>query len=129
VAAADLHPFSGDAPLVTIGPDGIPTSKTGQPYPNVIDPGRGQRVPFPIGELKVIPEDQRTPYDGSHDRAKFIKEWLDRGYPSPPQGWGGEFVHLHHIQPLSRGGTNAFENLVPLAPAVHELFTRYWSNY
>jgi hypothetical protein len=121
--------FSGDAPLVTIGPDGIPSNKTGQTYPDWLDPRTGQPVAFPPPPLTVVPLEKRTPYDSSYDRAKFIKEWHDRGYARPPGGWAGTNVQVHHIKPLELGGTNDFWNMVPLPIDVHKVFTRYWRSY
>jgi 5-methylcytosine-specific restriction endonuclease McrA len=67
-------------------------------------------------------------------RAKFTKElrsqfrdwWYDEygWYPSPDE------YDIHHIKPLSRGGTNHFENLVPLKRgADHDQFTTWWLSY
>lgn len=121
--------FSGDAPESTFGPDGIPNNKRGDPYPSVLDPRTGHPVPFPRGDIRIVPKERRTKYDGGMDRYRFIKEWLQRGFPAPPQGWDGRVTHIHHIRPLSRGGDNDFSNLVPLSPADHKPFTDYWNNY
>ncbi|MBK7988188.1 MAG: HNH endonuclease [Ignavibacteria bacterium] len=37
---------------------------------------------------------------------------------------------MHHIKPLSHGGTNSFDNLVPLIhPEQHPPFTNWWRRY
>jgi 5-methylcytosine-specific restriction endonuclease McrA len=120
--------FSGDAPLQAIGPNGIPTNKLGQPYPTVLDPRTGQPVPFPSGLLVIVPRNQRTPYT-TQDRAKFITEWHNQGYPRAPNNWDSADTELHHIKPRERGGDNDFWNLVPLPPQVHRLFTDWWRSY
>lgn len=55
---------SGDAPESTFGPDGIPNNRRGEPYPKVIDPRTGEPVPFPGGELRIVPKERRTKHDG-----------------------------------------------------------------
>ena len=121
--------FSGDAPETSIDEDGIPTNKLGQRYPRVIDPRTGQNIPFPEGPLSLVPPEQRTKYDRGRDRAKFIAEWQERGYPRAPNNWDGDLTEVHHIRPLKRGGTNDFWNLVPLPIEVHRQFTDYWRSY
>ena len=46
----------------------------------------------------------------------------------PPVGPDGRSVPLHHIRPLSRGGTNEFENLVPFNQTTHQRFTKLLHN-
>ncbi|GHT79988.1 hypothetical protein AGMMS50262_24070 [Bacteroidia bacterium] len=36
---------------------------------------------------------------------------------------------IHHIQPLKFGGTNNFQNLVPLQPQQHMEFTKWWASF
>jgi hypothetical protein len=42
----------------------------------------------------------------------------------PPIGPDGKPVPLHHVRPLSRGGTNDFENLVPFNQTTHQRHTK-----
>jgi hypothetical protein len=74
--------FSGDAPLVTIGPDGIPSNNKGEHYPNTIDPRTDQSVHFPNGPLMPVPKTQRVPWTTAL-RNKFKQEWQDKGLPDP----------------------------------------------
>ncbi len=41
----------------------------------------------------------------------------------PPLGPDGRPVQLHHRRPLSRGGTNDFDNLVPINQTTHQRYT------
>jgi len=118
--------FSGDAPLVTIGPDGIPSNNKGEPYPNAVDSKTGQEVPFPGGVLTIVPKANRVNW-GTTERTKFKQEWKERGFQEPPGGWGE--VEIHHIKPRSRGGSNDFENLTPLSIDIHQTFTNWWNSY
>jgi hypothetical protein len=34
-----------------------------------------------------------------------------------------------HIQPLKFGGTNNFQNLIPLQPQQHLEYTRWWASF
>lgn len=46
----------------------------------------------------------------------------------PPIGPDGKSVPLHHIRPLSRGGTNSFDNLVPFNQTTHQRYTKLLHN-
>jgi len=46
----------------------------------------------------------------------------------PPIGPDGKPVPLHHVQPLSRGGTNSFDNLVPFNQTTHQRHTKLLHN-
>jgi len=46
----------------------------------------------------------------------------------PPIGPDGKPVPLHHVRPLSRGGTNNFENLVPFNQTTHQRYTKLLHN-
>jgi len=37
-------------------------------------------------------------------------------------------VPLHHVRPLSRGGTNSFDNLVPFTQTTHQRYTKLLHN-
>lgn len=87
----------------------------------------GPSIPFPGEGLAKVPTSQRVPWDGK-DRAAFIKEWYDRGYSTPEGGWSG--YDIHHIRPREFGGTNDFDNLVPIPRDVHQqLFNSWWRDY
>ncbi len=119
--------FSGDAPELGFDEEGIPLNKNGMRYPRVIDPRTGKVIPFPEGELKKIPEGERSQWN-TDKRNEYIGEYQRRGYPRPPSNWR-VVPEVHHIKPLERGGANDFWNLVPLNPEVHKLFTEYWRYY
>jgi hypothetical protein len=47
---------------------------------------------------------------------------------TPPGGWAA--YDIHHIRPREYGGTNAFDNLVPVLRDVHQnQFNPWWRNY
>jgi RHS repeat-associated protein len=132
-----VHTFfvvPGDEPVLVHNaggpgcPHGSPTvNRAGEPYPNVTDPRTGQPIPPPPNNLtKVAPAD-RVPWTNA-ERGEYIKEWYDRGYQTPPGGW--QDYDIHHITPREYGGTNAFDNLVPVPRPVHQQqFNPWWRNY
>ena len=61
--------------------------------------------------LTKVPPAERIPW-GGNERAAYIKEWYDRGYPTPEGGWAN--YDIHHVHPREYGGTNDFDNLVPV---------------
>ncbi len=119
--------FSGDAPELGFDEEGIPLDRDGEPYPRELDAIRKLPVPFPKGSLEIVPESERAIWNNDTRKA-FIREWQARGYPRPASNWEKE-PEIHHIKPLSRGGTNDFDNLVPLSPKAHKRFTKYWSKF
>ncbi len=108
-------------------PSKTPTNKHNEPYPSVPDPRTGENIPFPSGDISKVPKDQRVDWDGM-TRHDFIKEWYDRGYGDLPEDWSK--YDIHHILPREYGGTNDFDNLVPLLrETTHKLFTAWWAGY
>jgi len=105
------------------------TNANGEPYPNTTDPRTGEPVRFPNGQLQWTPKEDRAPWNRSGDFSKgwYIREWYARGYSTPSGGWAGK--EIHHIRPREQGGTNAFDNLIPLAHDDHVPFTNWWRNY
>jgi RHS repeat-associated protein len=102
-------------------------NRAGRLYPNVIDPRTGSAIPHPGPGLSRVPVSERVPW-GAQERGKFIKEWYDRGFETPAGGWSQ--YDIHHIRPREYGGTNAFENLVPLLRTVHQQeFNAWWRAY
>ena len=111
----------------TQNPNGQPVNRDGMPYPSVTDPRTGRPIPFPDGEVTRVPQSQRVSW-GLRERAEYIAEWYRRGYSTPLGGWDG--YDIHHILPREFGGTNDFENLVPVERGVHqEMFNAFWRNY
>ncbi len=101
------------------------TNNAGDKYPSVRVRGYG-KVPYPKGEItKTNPSSMRAQFT-QELRIEFRQFWHDKHgwYPSPDK------YDIHHIKPLSRGGTNDFGNLVPLKRgAEHNQFTNWWIHY
>jgi RHS repeat-associated protein len=99
----------------------------GQPYPTVVDPRTGNPIPPPPQGLTVVDPADRVKW-GQQERYEYIKAWHDLGYPRPTNGWGK--YDIHHIIPREYGGTNHFDNLVPVLRQVHQdEFNEWWRNY
>lgn len=110
------------APATNASESARPVNSKGIPYPKVEIPGYGE-VPFPEGPYSPNNVSLRSSFTDSY-KAQFKNWWTDQGYQ-----WPEGTVQIHHIQPLSRAGTNAFENLVPLSPEQHLPFTTWWRSY
>jgi RHS repeat-associated protein len=100
----------------------------GVAYPKVVVEGFGE-VPFPKGPFvpnnSQILRNEFTP----KLKAEFKDWWIQQGRPWPnvPEG---STLNIHHIKPLSQGGTNSFDNLVPLIqPQEHQPFTNWWRGF
>jgi len=99
----------------------------GRAYPRVLDPRSGEPITNPGGGLSKVPVGDRVPW-GGQERGAYIKDWYDRGYSTPEGGWGG--YDIHHITPREYGGTNDFDNLVPVPRSVHQdEFNSWWRDY
>jgi hypothetical protein len=60
--------------------------------------------------------------------ARRLRDWYDRGYPTPEGGWAR--YDIHHIIPREYGGSNGWENLVPVLRETHQQeFNSWWLNY
>lgn len=100
----------------------------GVAYPKVHVEGYGL-VPFPQGPFspnnsKVL-RSQFTP----KFKMEFKEWWMNQGRPWPEVP-NGSTLNIHHIKPLSHGGKNVFDNLVPLIqPEQHQPFTNWWRNF
>jgi hypothetical protein len=93
----------------------------------VIDPRTDTSIPYPGEGLTKVPTSQRVVWGGK-ERGAYIKEWYDRGYSTPEGGWSG--YDIHHIRPREYGGTNDFDNLVPVPRDVHQAeFNSWWRDY
>ncbi|QCO98454.1 hypothetical protein FCN77_13090 [Arthrobacter sp. 24S4-2] len=99
----------------------------GRTYPKVVDPRTGEAILFPGSGLSKVPVSQRVPW-GAKERGAYIRNWYDRGFATPEGGWAK--YDIHHIQPREYGGTNNFDNLVPVLRDVHQQqFNPWWSGY
>lgn len=106
---------------------GVVRNSRGEPYPIIIDPRTGEPIPAPKEKLTRVPVEKRSPWDKEH-RAAYIKEWYDRGYKTPEGGWIK--YDIHHIRPREYGGSNDFDNLVPIERDLHQkLLNEWWRNY
>ena len=92
----------------------------GIPYPEVDVPGYG-KVPFPDPPYTPNNSSSRAQEFTNALKKAFQNWWKNQGLPWPE----GE-VNIHHVKPLQYGGTNTFENLVPLTRPQHDLFTNWW---
>jgi hypothetical protein len=102
-------------------------NRAGRAYPDVIDPRTGAAIPHPGSGLTRVPVSERVPW-GAQERGAYIKQWYDQGFDTPPGGWGN--YDIHHIRPREYGGTNAFDNLVPVPRSVHQQeFNAWWRDY
>lgn len=101
-----------------------PVNSKGVPYPKVKVEGYGE-VPFPDGPY--TPNNSKNLRSDFTDAYKkdFKTWWIDQGRP-----WPEGNVNIHHIKPLSKGGDNSFDNLLPLIqPEQHQPFTNWWRSY
>lgn len=102
-------------------------NSAGHAYTEVFNPGTGEPIPYPGEALTRVPVSERVTW-GAQERGGFIKEWYDRGFSTPEGGWSN--YDIHHIIPREYGGTNVFENLVPVERGVHQSeFNAWWRNY
>jgi HNH endonuclease len=83
----------------------------------VIDPRTGESIQAPPPGLTKVPVSERVPW-GAQERGAYIKEWYDQGNSTPEGGWSN--YDIHHIIPRECGGTNDFDNLVPVLRDVHQ---------
>jgi hypothetical protein len=106
--------------------NGTQLNERGEPYPRETNPLTGDKIPFPQG-ARYTPPAQRTPRTNTY-RPNYIK-WYEQTFGSAPYG-GWDAYAIHHIQPLSFGGTNDISNLVHLKKgSSHDQFTNWWKNY
>jgi RHS repeat-associated protein len=102
-------------------------NSAGHSYPDAIDPRTGSVIAQPPTGLTRVPVSERVAW-GSQERGAFIKQWYDEGYKTPAGGWTE--YDVHHIVPREYGGTNAFDNLVPVPRKVHQQeFNAWWRDY
>jgi 5-methylcytosine-specific restriction endonuclease McrA len=92
-------------------------NRNGKAYPDV------KGIPCPRPPYKPNNTSLRSGFTKSHKK-EFKKWWTSQGKP-----WPKGKVEIHHIKPLSKGGTNDFKNLVPLTPNQHKKFTSWWRSF
>jgi len=103
------------------------TNDKGEAYPEIIDPRTGEVIPFPEEDLEIVPPDQRVAW-GAQQRRAYIEEWESKGFEPPPGGW--EACEIHHIKPREYGGTNDFDNHVPVPISDHRgALNPWWAGF
>ncbi|MCC7361265.1 MAG: HNH endonuclease, partial [Anaerolineales bacterium] len=97
------------------------------PYPTIIDPRTGQPIAAPPQGLTRVDPADRVSWT-MDDRAAFIRQWHENGYAEPAGGWAE--YDIHHIIPREFGGSNDFDNLVPVLRNDHQqLLNPWWNSY
>lgn len=87
---------------------------------------RGSRSRIPVRGIRGCRS--RSGCRGGSGGGAFIKQWYDRGFSTPEGRWPG--YDIHHIVLREYGGTNPFENLVPVDRSVHQSeFNPWWRGY
>ena len=96
----------------------------GVPYPKVEVDGYG-KVGLPPGPYEPNNSKTLRPQFTESYKKQFKEWWIEQG-----RAWPEGEVNIHHIKPLSKGGDNSFENLVPLIqPDEHQPFTNWWRDF
>ncbi len=100
-------------------------NSVGDPYPVYSDPRTGKPIPPPPSNLKKVPNVQRVNW-GPESKDSYMDEYFERGYTL-----SGKYTdyQIHHITPREYGGTNDFDNLVPVSIPSHKEFNNWWRNY
>lgn len=82
---------------------------------------------------RVMAEPDRTDWPrtgssvtwGKAERGAYIKKYSEL-YPNNGWNWSGEVTNIHHVKPRDFGGTNAFDNLIPISARVHQTIVSPW---
>jgi hypothetical protein len=83
-----------------------------------------QTAPLPTGVIgEPQPPGPRAQW-GKPQREAYIAEWGQRGYPEPAQGWRAYDLALN--RPREFGGTNVFDNVVPIIRRQHWAELNSW---
>ncbi|MCY9681829.1 HNH endonuclease [Paenibacillus apiarius] len=102
----------------------ILTNKRADVYPFYVDPVSGIVMKEP--DRTDWAKTSSTPWT-TGDRGEYIKKYSEL-YPRNGKNWPE--YDIHHIRPRERGGTNAFDNLIPLLRTFHNgTVTPWWSGY
>ncbi len=91
-------------------------------YPQIIDPRTLRPILMPLARAK-LPLNSRVQWN-SNLRDKYIGDYMKKGYPEPKGGW--DKYQINQILPREFGGTNDFNNLVPVLKEQHKLFNNFW---
>jgi RHS repeat-associated protein len=123
-AAAEVPSFV-DGAGVAAEEEATLVNSAGRAYPRVPDPRTGEPIPTPTLPVARVPVEDRALW-GARERGAFIKEWYEQGYSTPEGGWAN--YDIHHITPREYGGTNDFNNLVPVLRGTHQQEFNAWWN-
>lgn len=93
-------------------------------YPFASDPYSGKVMTEPRADWAYTGSIDWT----NKDRGDFIAEY-SRRYPNNRWNWDGAFTEIHHIRPRQYGGTNDFDNLIPLEKWFHQGPVERWWDY
>lgn len=96
-------------------------------YPQYTDVESGKEMRFPTLGLKVVDKEQRVRWTDT-ERKAFKTEYEKRYNNGKSMDWTG--IEIHHIDPREYGGTNNFNNLIPLPKEFHrKQVNSWWKNY
>ncbi len=72
---------------------------------------------------ETVPQENRVLWT-ARDLNSYRIEWAGQGNDDPPGGWGD--YDIHHIIPRAYGGTNDFNNLIPVLRTYHQKVINPW---
>ncbi|UUZ92666.1 HNH endonuclease [Paenibacillus sp. P25] len=100
-------------------------NKQAKLYPYYQDPVSYKVMTEPSSTrwLKTTPIEWTT-----QDRANYIKQYSEL-YPNNGYDWSGSVINIHHIKPREYGGTNDFDNLIPIPTNFHVYVVNSWWAY
>lgn len=100
-------------------------NRIGQNFPQYIDPISKKDAESAIDTTwQKLPS---SPVWTTTDRALFIKQFSETYGNQPAEYW--KVNQVHHIRPRIYGGTNDFDNLMPILVPNHQLITTWFRNY
>lgn len=96
-------------------------------YPRFTDSHANKVMSEPARtDWAVVDESKRVKW-GSTERSNYIKEY-EKKHGKPSFNWSD--MEIHHIKPRKYGGTNDFDNLIPLTKNFHrQTVNVWWTNY
>lgn len=105
------------------------TNKKGVIYPKIYDTHSKKEMSKPTeANMKKVAKKNKVKWNTSR-RNTFRKAYIKK-YGDPNFSWKGEYTEVHHIIPREYGGTNAFNNLIPLPKEMHRsVVSPWWTAY